>query len=493
MIGRARARFGAAVATFDADGDGKLDLYLAAAVDGPEGGPRRPPAQQGRRAVRGRHRRLRPARGPREPGRRRGRLRRRPQDRPVPDRRRRRTACSATRGKRFEDVTERRGRRRAARRQPDGPLARPRPGRRPRPLRRQLRRPRATRTPASATTAAAGHRRTRPTATTASPRRSRADRADNWAPLAVATADLPGDGGAVDRVHALARRRGAARRRRRRTRRSPRSTSTTTATSTSSSPPTARRRRPSSTTGSGGSTPATIERPDAPDAGLRPARDRPRQGRPRRPRRRSRRRAGSSPGGTRPGRPPGRDARLGVLADRRRRLAVGRGRRPRPRRLARPARPAAAAGEAPPSPGPGTRGRGSRPSRSPSGPTGRSSRRSGLRAGRPRRRPAARPPARRRRASRRGSRGTWATASTGWRSTSAATGRSSFDQMRTNPHGLGTRVALEGQGLHVTYDHTTPEAGLAQSVGAGRARAGPDARRPRCSGSAGPTASCSAS
>jgi tetratricopeptide (TPR) repeat protein len=37
VIGRARARFGAAVAAFDADGDGKLDLYLGAAVSGPRG------------------------------------------------------------------------------------------------------------------------------------------------------------------------------------------------------------------------------------------------------------------------------------------------------------------------------------------------------------------------------------------------------------------------------------------------------------------------
>jgi hypothetical protein len=35
VIGRVRARFGAAVATFDANGDGKLDIYLAASVDGP--------------------------------------------------------------------------------------------------------------------------------------------------------------------------------------------------------------------------------------------------------------------------------------------------------------------------------------------------------------------------------------------------------------------------------------------------------------------------
>ena len=39
------------------------------------------------------------------------------------------------------------------------------------------------------------------------------------------------------------------------------------------------------------------------------------------------------------------------------------------------------------------------------------------------------------------------------------------DHMRTNPHGRGARVALEGQGLNVQYDHTTPEAALGQGVG----------------------------
>ena len=43
--------------------------------------------------------------------------------------------------------------------------------------------------------------------------------------------------------------------------------------------------------------------------------------------------------------------------------------------------------------------------------------------------------------------------------------KTSFDHMRTNPHGLGTRITLEGQGLLVTHDHTTPTGGLAQSVG----------------------------
>ncbi|HEV3166677.1 MAG TPA: FG-GAP-like repeat-containing protein [Isosphaeraceae bacterium] len=37
VIGRARARFGAAISAFDADGDGRTDLFLAAAVAGPKG------------------------------------------------------------------------------------------------------------------------------------------------------------------------------------------------------------------------------------------------------------------------------------------------------------------------------------------------------------------------------------------------------------------------------------------------------------------------
>jgi tetratricopeptide (TPR) repeat protein len=38
------------------------------------------------------------------------------------------------------------------------------------------------------------------------------------------------------------------------------------------------------------------------------------------------------------------------------------------------------------------------------------------------------------------------------------------ERMRTNSHAIGTRVILEGQGLYVSYDHTTPESGLGQSI-----------------------------
>ncbi|WP_165230884.1 CRTAC1 family protein [Aquisphaera insulae] len=37
--------------------------------------------------------------------------------------------------------------------------------------------------------------------------------------------------------------------------------------------------------------------------------------------------------------------------------------------------------------------------------------------------------------------------------------------MRTNSHGLGTRILVEGQGVHVAHEHTTPDTGLAQSIG----------------------------
>jgi len=47
VIGRARQRFGAAVGSFDANGDGRADLYLAAGGPRPQGGSRRPPDQQG--------------------------------------------------------------------------------------------------------------------------------------------------------------------------------------------------------------------------------------------------------------------------------------------------------------------------------------------------------------------------------------------------------------------------------------------------------------
>jgi len=37
--------------------------------------------------------------------------------------------------------------------------------------------------------------------------------------------------------------------------------------------------------------------------------------------------------------------------------------------------------------------------------------------------------------------------------------------MRTNSHAIGTRVIVEGQGIHVSYDHTTADSALAQSIG----------------------------
>ena len=43
--------------------------------------------------------------------------------------------------------------------------------------------------------------------------------------------------------------------------------------------------------------------------------------------------------------------------------------------------------------------------------------------------------------------------------------KTNFDQMRTNSQGLGTRLTLEGQGIHVPFDYATPAAGPSQSVG----------------------------
>ncbi len=38
------------------------------------------------------------------------------------------------------------------------------------------------------------------------------------------------------------------------------------------------------------------------------------------------------------------------------------------------------------------------------------------------------------------------------------------ERMRTNSHAIGVRVTLEGPGVYVSYDHTTPESGLGQSI-----------------------------
>ncbi len=56
--------------------------------------------------------------------------------------------------------------------------------------------------------------------------------------------------------------------------------------------------------------------------------------------------------------------------------------------------------------------------------------------------------------------------------------RTSYDHMRTNSEGLGARLSLEGQGIHVPYDHTTPTAGLGQSVGAAVLGLGPHTSAP---------------
>jgi tetratricopeptide (TPR) repeat protein len=37
--------------------------------------------------------------------------------------------------------------------------------------------------------------------------------------------------------------------------------------------------------------------------------------------------------------------------------------------------------------------------------------------------------------------------------------------MRSNSHALGTKLLVEGQGIHVSFHHTTPDSGLAQSIG----------------------------
>ena len=42
--------------------------------------------------------------------------------------------------------------------------------------------------------------------------------------------------------------------------------------------------------------------------------------------------------------------------------------------------------------------------------------------------------------------------------------KTSFDHMRTNPHGLGTRIKIEGENLLVWYDHVTTSSGPGQSL-----------------------------
>ena len=76
-----------------------------------------------------------------------------------------------------------------------------------------------------------------------------------------------------------------------------------------------------------------------------------------------------------------------------------------------------------------------------------------------------------------GSRATSATAGTGWRSTSAAAGRPASTTCGPTRTGSAPGSTLEGQGLHVPYDHTTTQAGPRRSR-SGRSSSG-SAERPR--------------
>ena len=60
--------------------------------------------------------------------------------------------------------------------------------------------------------------------------------------------------------------------------------------------------------------------------------------------------------------------------------------------------------------------------------------------------------------------------------------------MRTNSHAIGTRVTLEGQGLFVPYDHTTPGLGAGPVGRAVRAGSGGSTSKPTWCTCGGPTA-----
>ena len=240
VIGRARARFGAAVAAFDADGDGKLDLYLCSAVSGPEGVHDALLINRGENTYRDAtdafgladdRASLGVAAGDFDAD---GRI-----DLFLTGVGT--TGSTATPGKKFEDVTSRSGiagppavslTARWLDLDQDGDLDlyvvnHASAAESERLLRRPARPAAACPTPR--------------TATTASPPRSPGRPQSNWAPLAMAPADLARNVGALDRVHTLARRRRTLRRSGAEYRRSPHSTSTTTATSTWSLAPTASR------------------------------------------------------------------------------------------------------------------------------------------------------------------------------------------------------------------------------------------------------------
>ena len=238
-----------------------------------------------------------------------------------------------------------------------------------------------------------------------------------------------GEERAVAGARPLDRRRGRSWEARRPTPASPRSTSTATATSTWCSRPTARRPSPSSTTGWAISTSRARRTSAILESRLGAARHRSRPGRPAdlvapSPRRPSRRPCGTRPSGRPPTRPRSRSSRSPTNAERwRSAIAADLDLDGPPDLLGLPAR-RGKPGEARLA-GLGTQRRasGSRPASCPS--AWRRPALDGPGAGRPGRRPAARPPARPPGRAPGRWPATWATATTGWRFSSAATGGSS--------------------------------------------------------------------
>ena len=490
VVGRARARLGAGVATFDADGDHRADLYLTAAVVGPRGVRDALLLNRGE----GKFEDVTVAWGL-------------PEDRAglgvaagdfdadrrvdlfltgVGDNRLFRNL-----GGKFEDVTARAG--------IDGksaisPTARwldlDQDGDLDLYVLNYSRRPPGVRRPSKGPPARPAWP-TRPTGMTARPAEIAHRPEDNWAPLAAATPELPATEGlslafsagfpgqstlvGKDRPpHG----------------RSPRSTSTRIATSTSSSPPSARSPRSSSTTAAGPSTPRPLARPSSG---------------------RGRLDACSSPTSTRTAVPTSSAFASGQPAQAWRNASTRAGRlgpdrlgegsldgpgvarrdrrRPRPRHHGPTSsacrRPTPSAGRSGPAGHSGTTARDRSPSaRCADGPEAPARR---VRRGRPRRRPAARPRPRSAMGRPPAWPGTSATASTGWRSTSPAAGRPRSTRCGPTPKGSAPGSRWKGRGS--TSRTTTPRRSPGPASRSARSSsAWGRIPRPPCSGSAGPTA-----